>query len=70
MVLYWLPLVTCFETALVNSLEVYRYLTVLVVFVIFAQCLTLLLVLELLADLVRTWLSKTVRSTHPDLGAG
>jgi hypothetical protein len=70
MVLYWLPFVTCLETALVNSLEVYRYLTVLLVFVIFAQCLTLLLVLELLADLLRTWLSKTVRPTHPDLGAG
>jgi hypothetical protein len=69
--LYWYSFVTCVETGMVNSLEVYRYLTVQLVFVIFAQGLTFLLILELLAAVFRHRRSaQTVRATHPNRGAG
>jgi hypothetical protein len=50
--LYWYSFATCFETALVNSLEVFRYLTVQLAFVVLAQFMTLLLLFELLTDAV------------------
>jgi hypothetical protein len=45
---YWYNFATCFETAALNSLEVYRYMTVQLIFTILAQFLTLLLGFELL----------------------
>ena len=45
---YWYNLATCFEGAALNSLEVYRYMTVQLVFTILAQFLTILLSLEFL----------------------
>jgi hypothetical protein len=45
---YWYNLATCFESAALNSLEVYRYMTVQLIFTILAQFLTILLSLEFL----------------------
>jgi len=55
--LFWYSFAACLETALVNSLEVYRYLTVLLAFVILAQFLTLLLTLEFSVGTVRASLA-------------
>jgi hypothetical protein len=53
--LYWYSFATCFETALVNSLEVFRYVTVQLAFVVLAQFMTLLLLFELLTGAVVSW---------------
>src|SRR5205085_8650837 len=45
---YWFILAACFESAALNSLEVYRYMTVQLIFTILAQFLTILLSLEFL----------------------
>jgi hypothetical protein len=51
--LYWYSFAACLETAFVNSLEVSRYMTVLLPFVLLAQFLTLLLTLEVSAGMIR-----------------
>jgi len=69
--LYWHSFATCVETATVNSLDVFRYLTVQLAFVLFAQCLTLLLALEILVYACRLLGSRqTMRTAHPDVSAG
>jgi hypothetical protein len=45
---YWYNFATCFECAALNSLEVYRYMTVQLIFTLLAQFLTILFGLELL----------------------
>jgi hypothetical protein len=45
---YWFNFATCFESAALNSLEVFRYMTVQLIFAILAQFLTLLFGLEFL----------------------
>src|SRR5436309_5988189 len=49
---YWYSFATCLETAALNSLEVYRYMTIQFIFAILAQFLTILLVLELLGAMI------------------
>jgi hypothetical protein len=61
--LYWYSFATCLETAVINSLEVYRYTTVQLAFVVLAQFLTLLLTLELLVGMVRS--SLPLRPVNP-----
>jgi hypothetical protein len=51
---YWFNFATCFESAALNSLEVFRYLTVQLVFTILAQFLTVLFVLEFLMAMWRS----------------
>ena len=51
---YWYNFATCFESAALNSLEVFRYLTVQLIFTILAQFLTILFALEVL---ISTWRS-------------
>ncbi|MEY2497949.1 MAG: hypothetical protein QOD12_1505 [Verrucomicrobiota bacterium] len=50
---YWHSFATCLETAALNSLEVYRYITIQFIFAILAQFLTILLVLEFLSAMIR-----------------
>jgi len=50
---FWYSFATCFETAALNSLDVYRYMTVQFIFAILAQFLTVLLVLEFLGGMYR-----------------
>jgi hypothetical protein len=51
---YWYNFATCFENAALNSLEVFRYLTVQLCFTILAQFLTLAFALEVLMSLWRS----------------
>ena len=51
---YWYSFATCFESAALNSLEVYRYMTVQLIFAILAQFLTLLFGLEFLLAMWRS----------------
>jgi hypothetical protein len=50
---YWYSFATCLETAALNSLDVYRYMTIQLIFAILAQFLTILLVLEFLGAIIR-----------------
>ena len=52
--LYWYSLAYCLETSLVNSLEVFRYVTIQLSFVVLAQWMTLLFVCELLSQAIRS----------------
>ena len=51
---YWYSFATCFESAALNSLEVFRYMTVQLIFAILAQFLTLLFGLEFLIAMWRS----------------
>ena len=55
---YWYNFATCFESAALNSLEVYRYMTVQLIFTILAQFLTMLFGLEFL---IAMWASAPER---------
>lgn len=54
LLLYWYNFATCFESAALNSLDVFRYLTVQLIFTILAQFLTILFALEVLISTLRS----------------
>jgi hypothetical protein len=67
---YWYSFATCFLTAAINSLEVPRFTTVLFIFALLAQSLTVVLLLEWVTALLRyCWASGAAgpsRPPHPE----